>query len=79
MPSGAHPRCLCIVMIPQILLFYVHVYHAIPQIKEIDDGLLKFSNLKELTLTGNLLKHINPYHLPRELEVHISMPIYLHI
>ncbi|XP_065892235.1 leucine-rich repeat-containing protein 43-like isoform X2 [Dysidea avara] len=39
------------------------------KIKEIDAGLLKYINLKELTLTGNLINHINPDHLPRQLEV----------
>jgi len=38
-------------------------------VREVDAGLLKYINLKELTLTGNLIRHINPDHLPRHLEV----------
>ncbi|XP_078680272.1 leucine-rich repeat-containing protein 43-like isoform X1 [Branchiostoma floridae x Branchiostoma belcheri] len=39
------------------------------QITEVDAGLLGFPNLKELTLSVNLLEHVNSTHLPPNLEV----------
>ena len=39
------------------------------QINEVDKGLLKFTNLEELSLTGNSLTAINGSHLPRSLKV----------
>ena len=34
-----------------------------------DSGLLNFQNLKELVLSANRLKSINPGNLPKKLEV----------
>lgn len=38
-------------------------------VTEIDENLLKFSNLEELTLTANLLSQVNSKNLPRTLKV----------
>ena len=39
------------------------------QVTEIDDGLLHLKNLKQLTLSANLIKHVDSKRLPKDLEV----------
>ena len=49
----------------------------ISKIVEVDDGLLRFKNLKELTLSANKIEKIDPRSLPNQLEVSIKMIISL--
>ena len=39
------------------------------QVTEIDDGLLQLKNLKQLTLSANLIRNIDSKRLPKGLEV----------
>ena len=39
------------------------------QVTEIDEGLLQLKNLKQLTLSANLIKYIDSKRLPKGLEV----------
>lgn len=39
------------------------------QVTEIDNGLLQLKNLKQLTLSSNLIKNIDAKRLPKGLEV----------
>lgn len=40
---------------------------------EIDDGLLQLKNLKQLTLSSNLIKNIVAKRLPKGLEVGLEL------
>ena len=42
------------------------------QINEVDRGLLKFTNLQELSLTGNCLTSVVGAHLPKSLAVIVN-------
>ena len=42
------------------------------QINEVDRGLLKFTNLQELSLTGNCLSSVVGAHLPKSLTVSLT-------
>ena len=52
------------------MLIIILVLHFIfNQVTEIDDGLLQLKNLKQLTLTANLIKLVDSKRLPKDLEV----------
>ena len=46
-----------------------HILFVNSQVTEIDDGLLQLKNLKQLTLSANLIKNIDSKRLPKGLEV----------
>ena len=47
----------------------IHNNYISCQVTDVDKDVLLFVNLEELTLTGNLLSHISPSHLPAKLKV----------
>ena len=58
---------------PQFIYESFHIHYIIMlyifQVTEIDDGLLQLKNLKQLTLSANLIKNIESKRLPKGLEV----------
>lgn len=51
-----------------ILKFFKSLRIVDKKVTEIDDGLLQLKNLKELTLSANLIKHVDSKRLPKGLE-----------
>ncbi|CAH3103742.1 unnamed protein product [Porites lobata] len=51
-----------------ILKFFKSLQIVDKKVTEIDDGLLHLKNLKQLTLSANLIKHVDSKRLPKDLE-----------
>lgn len=52
-----------------VLIISLALHFIFNQVTEIDDGLLQLKNLKQLTLSANLIKHVDSKRLPKDLEV----------
>lgn len=52
-----------------VLIISLALQFIFNQVTEIDDGLLHLKNLKQLTLSANLIKHVDSKRLPKDLEV----------
>ena len=52
-----------------VLIISLALQFIFNQVTEIDDGLLHLKNLKQLTLSANLFKHVDSKRLPKDLEV----------
>lgn len=52
-----------------VLIISLALQFIFNQVTEIDDGLLHVKNLKQLTLSANLIKHVDSKRLPKDLEV----------
>lgn len=53
----------------KVLQHFTKLRLASMNIVEVDDGLLRFKNLKELTLSANKIEKIDPRSLPNQLEL----------
>ena len=56
----------------EVMLIVKHGMSCLFQITEVDDVLLKFKNLTDLTLTANLIQNIDLRIIPKTIEVYFD-------